>query len=154
MKALTRTLSVTLCILLLASVSISGPVRTTDSATEEFVNFLEDAWVYAIVHKNFNVLNHIIADDFVGTSPNGFRYTKQEAISDLQSGSYVVRSMVLDNVKVRVFGDTAVVTLYQNEHSKFGDEDSSGRYAFTDVWVKRDGAWQAVASQGTPVILP
>ena len=143
-----------LCVLLLASISIGGPVRATNSSTEEFIRFLEDAWVNAIVHKDTNVLNHVIADDFGGLSPNGFAYTKQEAISDVQSGSYVVDSMVLENVKVRVYGDTALVTFYQNEKSKFGDEDRSGRYAFTDVWVKRDGVWQAVASQGTPVILP
>jgi len=154
MKNLFRPSIVMLCVLLLASISIGGPVRATNSSTEEFVRFMEDAWVNAIVHKDINVLNHVIADDFGGLSPNGFAYTKQEAISDVQSGSYVVESMVLDNVKVRVYGDTALVTFYQNEKSKFGDEDRSGRYAFTDVWVKRDGVWQAVASQGTPVILP
>jgi len=154
MKNLFRPSIVMLCVLLLASISIGGPVRATNSSTEEFVRFMEDAWVNAIVHKDINVLNHVIADDFGGLSPNGFAYTKQEAISDVQSGSYVVDSMVLENVKVRVYGDTALVTFYQNEKSKFGDEDRSGRYAFTDVWVKRDGVWQAVASQGTPVILP
>ena len=44
--------------------------------------------------------------------------------------------MVLDHVRVRVFDDMAIVTFYQNETSRFGDQDSSGRYAFTDVWVK------------------
>ena len=154
MKNLFRPSIVMLCVLLLASISIGGPVRATNSSTEEFVRFMEDAWVNAIVHKDINVLNHVIADDFGGLSPNGYAYTKEEAISDVQSGSYVVDSMVLENVKVRVYGDTALVTFYQNEKSKFGDEDRSGRYAFTDVWVKRDGVWQAVASQGTPVILP
>jgi hypothetical protein len=72
-----------------------------------------------------------MADDFVGMSPNGFQYTKDEAITDLQSGSYAVQSMVLDDVKVRVFGDVALVTFYQNEKRKFGNEDCSGRYAFT-----------------------
>jgi hypothetical protein len=154
MKNLFRHSFAMLCVLLLASVSIGGPVRASNSSTEEFIRFLEDAWVNAIVHKDINVLNHVIADDFGGLSPNGYAYTKEEAISDLQSGSYVVESMALDNVKVRVYGDTALVTLYQNEKSKFGDEDRSGRYAFTDVWVKRDGVWQAVASQGTTVTMP
>ena len=154
MKHLFRSSFVMLCVFLLASVSLAGPVRATNSSTEEFISFLEDAWVNAIVHKDINVLNHVIADDFGGLSPNGYAYTKDEAISDLQSGSYVVESMTLDNVKVRVYGDTALVTFYQNEKSKFGDEDRSGRYAFTDVWVKRDGLWKAVASQGTPVIFP
>lgn len=154
MKNLTRILALALCGILLAAVSFSGQVRATKSADEEFVKFLEDAWVNAIVHKNINVLNHVIADDFIGTSPNGFRYTKQEAISDLQSGAYVVADMALDKVNVRVFGDTAIVTLYQTEKSRYGSENLSGRYAFTDVWLRRDGVWQAVASQGTPVVWP
>ena len=156
MKNLLRSSFVLVCVLLLASVSIGGPAKITNSnsSTEEFVSFLEDAWVNAILNKDFNVLNHVMADDFGGISPNGYPYSKTEAIGDLKSGAYAVQSMTLDHVKVRVFGDTALVTYYQNEKSKFGDEDCSGRYAFTDVWAKRDGAWQAVASQGTPVVLP
>jgi ketosteroid isomerase-like protein len=153
-KNVFRSSFILLCVLLAASISIGGPVRTSNSSTEEFVSFLEDAWVNAILTKDFNVLNHVMADDFTGISPNGYPYTKQEAIADLQSGSYVVKSMALDQVKVRIFGDTALVTYYQNEKSKYGQEDCSGRYAFTDVWAKRDGSWQAVASQGTPVSLP
>ena len=154
MKNLFRPAFVLLCVLILVSVSIGGPVRATNSGNEEFVRFLEDAWVNAIVHKDIKVLDRVLADDFGGISPNGYRYTKEEAIADIQTGSYVVQSMVLDTVKVRVIGDMAIVTFYQNETSKFGDENCSGRYAFTDVWVKRDGNWQAVASQGTPVVLP
>jgi ketosteroid isomerase-like protein len=154
MKNLFRSSFVLLCFLLLASISIGGPVRTSNSSTEEFVGFLEDAWVNAILTKDFNVLNHVMADDFGGISPNGYPYSKGEAIADLKSGNYVVESMALDHLKVRVLGDMALVTYYQSEKSRFGNEDCSGRYAFTDVWAKRDGAWQAVASQGTPVVLP
>jgi len=128
-----------------------GPTNTGD---EESIKFLEEAWVNAILHKDIKALNYVMADDFGGIGPNGCRYTKKEAITDIESGSYVVESMVLDNVKVRVYGDTAVVTFYQDEKSKFGDENRSGYYTFTDVWVRRDGAWKAVASQGTPVNLP
>ena len=153
MKSLFRPSFVILCVVLLAATLLGGPVRDTNSGDEESIKFLEEAWVNAILHKDIKPLNYVMADDFVGISPNGFRYTKEEAITDLESGSYVVESMVLDSVKVRVFGDMALVTFYQNEKSKFGDEDCSGRYAFTDVWVKRDGIWKAVASQGTQAML-
>jgi hypothetical protein len=154
MKNLFRPSIAVLVVLALVLVAVARPVRATNSSTEEFIRFLEDAWVNAIVQKNFNVLNHVLADDFAGISPNGYPFTKAEAIADLQSGAYVVRSMALDNVKVRVFDDMAIVTCYQKETSTFGDQNSSGRYAFTDVWVKRNGTWQAVSSQGTPVVLP
>jgi ketosteroid isomerase-like protein len=154
MKNLTRLLIVIVCVLLLMPVSAVRPVQAANTADTEFVKFLEDAWVNAIVNKNFDVLNLVIANDFVGVSPNGQQYNKDEAIADLKTGVYSVQSMKLDNVNVRIFGDTALVMFYQQEKSKFLDEDCSGRYAFTDVWVKRGGAWQVVASHGVLVTLP
>jgi len=154
MKNLFRPSIVLLSVVLLASFAIGGPMKARNSSDEEFVGFLENAWVNAIVQKDFNVLERVIADDFTGVSPNGQRYTKKEAIADLKGGFYKVESMTVDNLDVRIYGDMALVTFYQNEKSAFADEDSSGRYAFTDVWLRRDGEWRAVASQGTAVIYP
>jgi hypothetical protein len=154
MKNLTRLLFVIVSVLLLASASFSSPARAFRSTDAQFITFLEDAWVQAILTRAVNVLDRVMADDFSGVSPNGERYTKQEAIADVQSGRYSVEKMKLDDVKVRILGDTAVVTYYQNELSTFGDEDCSGRYAFTDVWVNRNDNWYVVSSHGTPVNLP
>jgi uncharacterized protein (TIGR02246 family) len=154
MKNLIRPVFVILSILLLVTVSSARSVPAINSSDAEFVNFLEDAWVNAIMHKDIDVLNRVMADDFNGVSPNGQRYSKAEAIADVQSGFYKVENMELQNVDVRVFGDTALVTFYQNEKSRFENENTSGRYAFTDVWVKRDGVWEVVSSHGTPVALP
>jgi len=52
-------------------------------------------------------------------------------------------------MKVRVFGDTAVVTGSDDEKSSYKSKDTSGHYLWSDVFVKREGRWQAVASQGT-----
>jgi hypothetical protein len=154
MKNLIRTLFVIVTVFLLLSASTARPVKAADSSDAEFIKFLEDAWVNAIVHKNIDVLNRVMAEDFKGVSANGQQYTKQEAITDVRSGFYAVESMQLQNVSVSVLGEMALVKFYQNEKSKLGEENSGGRYAFTDVWVKRDGEWRAISSQGTPVILP
>jgi ketosteroid isomerase-like protein len=154
MKNLIRPVFVILSILLLVSASSARPVRIDNSSDAEFVRFLEDAWVNAIVHKNVDVLYRIMADDFTGVSPNGARYTKAEAIADIQSGFYKVELMELEKVNVSLYGNMALVTFYQNEKSRFGDEDSSGRFAFTDVWLNRNGKWEVISSHGTPVVLP
>jgi ketosteroid isomerase-like protein len=164
MKSALRPFFAVICILLLASVSIGSPRQEPpyglasfgvyEWGVEDLIGQLEQDWVTAIVYKDTDMLNRLMADDFIAISPNGQRYTKPEAIGDIKSGRYVVESMKLRNLNVRVFGDMAIVTVYQNEKSKFGDEDCSGQYAFTDVWLFRDGVWQAVASQGTPLSLP
>jgi len=154
MKTLIRLSCVTLSVLLLVSASTARPVPASSTSDAEFLNFLEDAWVNAIVNRNIPVLERVIADDFNGVSPNGQQYTKREAIADVRSGAYAVESMKLENINVRVLGDIALVTMYQNEKSKFGEENRSGRYIFTDVWAKRNGRWEAVASHGSVVLLP
>ena len=58
---------------------------------------------------------------------------------------------MLDDVPVRVFGDTAIVDVDQTEKSRHGAEDFSGTYMFTNVWVKRNGEWKAVASHGSRI---
>jgi ketosteroid isomerase-like protein len=139
-------------VVLLVLVSASRPVRASTDA--EFIGFLEQAWVNAILQQDVAVLDRVMANDFSGVSPNGEPYTKPEAIADVQSGFYAVARMDLENVKVRVLGDFAIVTYYQNEKSTLGKEDRSGRYVFTDVWVNRDDDWKVISSQGTPVELP
>ena len=52
-------------------------------------------------------------------------------------------------MKVRVFGTTAIVTGSDTEKSTYKGKDSSGKYVWTDVFVERNGRWQAVASQST-----
>ena len=67
------------------------------------------------------------------------------------SGENKVESQTLGEMKVRVFGDVAIVTGSDDEKSSFKGKDISGHYVWTDVFVKRNGQWQAVASQGTLV---
>jgi hypothetical protein len=147
-----RSLFVMVSVLLLVLGSASRPVRASTDA--EFIGFLEEAWVNAILQKNVAVLDREIADNFSGVSPSGEPYTKQQAIADIRSGFYAVDTMDLENVKVRVLGDLAIVTYYRNEKNTLGKEDCSGRYIFTDVWVNRDDDWKVILSHGTPVESP
>ena len=51
-------------------------------------------------------------------------------------------------MQVRIFGDTAVVMESDDESSALG-KSTTGHYTWTDVWMRRNGRWQAVASQMT-----
>lgn len=73
------------------------------------------------------------------------------AIASLKSGSTTTQSIELGPMKVRVFGRTAIVTGSDTEKSMYKGKDSSGKYVWTDVFVNRNGRWQAVASETTKV---
>jgi ketosteroid isomerase-like protein len=129
----------------------SAPVLSaapTSENVEEVITQLERKWVAAIVGKDTATIDRLLADDFSGTT-NDQRYSKADAIEDVTSGTH--ESLDLEEIDVRVFGDSAVVTLAQNEKSRHGNKDFSGRYLFTNVWVKKDSEWRAVTSHGSRI---
>jgi ketosteroid isomerase-like protein len=127
------------------------PAATSGGApagAEDDIARLEEQWVQAIVGKDAATIDRLLADDFVGTT-NDRRYVKQDALTDVKEGTHDL--LRLDDVQVRIFGDTAIVDVDQTEKSRHGEDDFSGSYMFTNVWVKRDGVWRAVASHGSRV---
>jgi ketosteroid isomerase-like protein len=118
-------------------------------AVEAEITQLERNWVAAILSKDAATLDSLLAEEFNGTSPTGSTFPRTDAIDELKSGRYTVEAMTLDEISVNVYGDTAVVFTSQEEKSKYDGKDNSGHYHFTNVWVKRGGKWQVVASHGS-----
>ena len=126
--------------------------RVAPAAAEDVeaaITQLERDWVQAILTKDPAALDRLLAEEFNGTSPTGDTYRKSYAVEDLKSGKYVVESMDLDEISVNSYGDVAVAFTSQVEKSRYAGRDTGGRYRVTDVWAKKDGRWQAVASHGT-----
>lgn len=118
------------------------------SDVEAALAALEREWVNAIVAGDTATIDRLLADDFVGTT-NDRRYVKADAITDVRTGTH--EALTIDDINIRVYGDAAVVEIDQTEKSRHGDEDFSGSYLFTNVWVRQDGQWRAVASHGSRV---
>ena len=131
-----------------ATPTIAAPADSEDAIVAT-ISQLEKDWVAAIEKQDTATVERLLAEDFVGTSPTAHTFTKTQAVDDLKSARYVVEKMALDEVSVNVYGTTAVSFTSQEERSKYDGDDTSGHYHFTDVWVKKDGRWQVVASHGT-----
>jgi RNA polymerase sigma factor (sigma-70 family) len=116
---------------------------TDEAATREDeldVVLLERAWVDAIPRRDTAVVNRIMADDFEGIDPVGNIFTKATYMPDLAHGVFSAEPIELDEIKTRIFGDTAVAT----SRIKIAGYATRGR--MTNVYVKRRGRWQCVAS--------
>jgi ketosteroid isomerase-like protein len=129
-----------------AAPAISPPANSED--TQRVITRLEHEWVSAILAKDTATLDRLLAADFVGTT-NDQKYFKEDAIRDVQTGTH--ESLELNDIDVRVFGNAAIATMSQDERSRHGNEDFSGKYLFTNVWIKTDGQWRAVASHGSRI---
>src|SRR5687767_10800342 len=95
--------------------SVVGPVATAgNSDVESTIAKLEEQWVTAILAKDTATIDRLLSEDFVGTT-NDRRYAKQQAIDDVKEGTHEL--LRLDDVQIRVFGDTAIVDVDQTEKS-------------------------------------
>jgi hypothetical protein len=74
--------------------------------------------------------------------------TKAEWI-EAALGPFTCQSFEWKEIKVRLYGDTAVVNALIDQKANVGEQDWGGRFMITDVWVYQQNKWQVVARQGT-----
>ena len=74
--------------------------------------------------------------------------TKAKALEMCNAPRAAIESFKIDEVSVRVFGDAAVVT-GRTTAATGGATPATVTLRFTDVFIRRAGRWQVVASQAT-----
>ena len=131
-----------------AAASPSAPAESAADIEKALLQMERD-WMEAIKNRDKSALERLLADDYVSISWDGKTYNKADGIAANIAPDSKLESYTLDPLKVRIFGDTAVVTGGDKEKSSFKGKDTSGQYAWTDVYAKRNGRWQAVASHSS-----
>ena len=116
---------------------------------EQTIMQMEREWNTLTVKRDAAGLRRIIAEDFVGVESSGSAFNKAQIINVIQSGSGDFQSEAAEDLKVRVYGDTAIVTGQFSIKSKKKDADDNLKLLFTNVWTKRDGQWLIVSRQAT-----
>lgn len=102
----------------------------------------------AIVAGDANVLDRIFADDFVYTNPDGEVKNKAQQLAFARSGDLKLESGQSDDVKVRVYGNTAVMTGRFTAKGQFKGKNLEINERYTAVWIKQNGRWRLIAEQG------
>ena len=100
----------------------------------------------ALQTGNATELDLIYADSFTFTGVDGTTSTKAQRLAAIKSGKLKYKSLTLENVKIRVYGDAAVATF--NGQAKFapGNENLDGKFMTTATFIKSNGRWVEVAS--------
>ena len=124
------------------------PAAAPNAAADELKQ-IENDWVNAQKAKNADRLGEILADGWVALEWDGKTTDKAKALAEMKPPGNSLDSIEMGPMKVRFFGNTAVVTGSDTEKSMEDGKDTSGKYIWTDVFVKQNGKWRAVASQST-----
>ena len=107
---------------------------------------LAAAWIA----RDRATIERLIAPDWQATHVAGQRLTRPDVFRDMfERDANVMASMTVDEVDVRVFGDSAVVTGRTRAQGAQAGVPYNVTLRFTDVFVRRGDQWQAVASHAT-----
>ena len=128
----------------------NSSVSMAQGKIEQELIQIEHDWCAAEVKRDAGMVGRILADDYIGIGSRGTSETKSEAVAAVKD---ITTSMCVNtNMKVRVYGDAAVVTgLVRRSGTIKGIAYKDRQVLFTDTYVRRDGRWQCVSSQGTLV---
>ncbi len=110
---------------------------------------LEHDFGEALKQHDATTLGRIIADDWLRTDPTGKMWTKAQYIEHATNPKDTIKAIQADDVTTRLYGDTGIVTGRLSGSGTFGGKGGRFDLRFTDVFVKREGRWQLVASQET-----
>ncbi len=114
---------------------------------EQEVLRLADAWATAELRGDTAFLERTLVDDFIGIGPLGFILTKQEWLARHQSGDLKYESFTLDEVKVRVYNDAAVLTGRQVQNGAYRGNSIQAQFRTTLVFVQQQGQWRLASLQ-------
>ena len=131
-----------------------GKKSAQTNKVEQELRELSRQWDEASMGRDTATLARILSDDFVYTNASGAVLSKSEYLmSFIKAPDMTQQSFTSEDLNIRVYGDVAVVTGRSSwkGRSRGKGQFVAAQYRFTDVWVKRNGSWQAVATQGTVI---
>ena len=113
---------------------------------------IEQQWLDAYMKSDPAFIKNLEADDYSIIESDGTVSTKAQDVKSVTDKTFVLKSATMSDFKCRMLGDNyAVVTAMLKMSGTDEGKEFSGDFRGTDVFEKKNGKWQAVASQLTKV---
>lgn len=103
----------------------------------------------AMVKNDVATVDRLLAPELVYTHGDGRVIDKAAFIADLKTGDFKYVSITPTDLKVQIYGDTAVVTGGAGMQVVNKGAPATIKIRYTNVQLRRNGAWQMVAWQAT-----
>ena len=132
--------------------AVAARASSDTSPQERAVRDAMDNLKQAIIDSNVDELTRIWTEDYTFINPQGRIVTRAQRLANLSSGNTDVS--IIDSereITIRVYGDMAVVQNLSTLHGVFNGVPTDTDLRGTFVWVRRNGRWQLLTNQLTPV---
>lgn len=133
---------------LLAGCGTPRPPAQDEKALAQLQQELAKAWM----EGDRATIERIIAHEWSLTGPDGGRSDRAAVLAQVfETRAQRINRLEIDDVAIKLFGDTAVVTGRTRGAGAFNGTPYEVVIRFTDTFVRREGRWQAVASHASLV---
>ncbi|WPO70540.1 nuclear transport factor 2 family protein [Streptomyces sp. KN37] len=115
-------------------------MATTTAAEQPLLDLVRE-WSAAELAGDCVALGDLLTGDFVGVGPQGYLRTREQWLARYSSGAVRTTSFTVDEVRVRLYGDTAVLIAAQTQRSTNKGDNADGAFRFTLIAVREEGRW-------------
>jgi ketosteroid isomerase-like protein len=122
------------------------------SEDEQALVKIQHEWAEARTKGDSSYTRRLEAEDCTVVWPDGSIVNKREDLKSM-TGDIVFTEFRIDDLQVRLYGDTGIVVGQGTIRAHEGKQNLlGGKFVWTDTFVKQNGEWKVVASQVTPVL--
>jgi ketosteroid isomerase-like protein len=134
------------------ALALAAPAQPGTDNAQKQVLAVEQARTTALEHSDVAALERIMADDVTYIHASGKVDTKSSYLAAIRSGQLHYISWRARNLRIRVIGDTAVITgeyAVNVTDSRVQQTPFHINILILTVYAQRDGRWQQIAWQST-----
>jgi len=124
---------------------------TARGAAEDSVRAAEDARKQALLTADTVLLSRLTAAEFYEVNRFGQLRTRASNMQEIATRTLKLTSVSYDSLSVRIYGDLAILTGIADNTGEYRGIPFSGRIRYTRIFTRREGRWQAVVMQHTPM---
>jgi ketosteroid isomerase-like protein len=125
-----------------------APTSVADQNVVATMKQLAQDWGDSLVAGDLDKLARILADDWSNFGASGKPTGRDGFLGSLKGGKHKLESFELGPMDVKVLGDVAIVQGIVTEKRTDDGKDTSGKFVWMDVFVKRADKWVCVRSTG------
>jgi ketosteroid isomerase-like protein len=116
------------------------------------IEILEEKLRQAMLDSNVAILDELIADDLVFTTPSGLIINKQMDLEAHRSGMQKLTKLELGDRQIHDYDTFVVVTLKAELAGTTNEQPFAGTFCYTRIWQQRHDRWQVVAGHVSQII--
>ena len=146
LKDVTRALAVAIWILITMQPTAQAQSKADN---EKAVEALDIEYQAAVKQNDVATMDRILADDFVLVTGLGKTYTKTDLLEEARNKRMVYERQEDSARKVRVWGDTAVVTALLWAKGTENGKAFDYKLWFSDTYVRTPTGWRYVFAQAS-----